>query len=286
VDILPEWQQISLSGQRGIFMVIGAPDAGKSTFARYLFERFQAEGLRTAYLDGDPGQASLGPPTTLTLSLSTGDSGEYPPVGKTWRWFVGSTTPAGHMLPVLAGSARLIQAAVQAGAQAIIHDTSGLVDPAHGGAALKFAKIDLLSPQMVFAIQIKDELEPILQPLRRSLRGHLVVLGPSDAVRRRDHSDRQEYRMTKYVAYFRDARSLTLEWSHYAVFPYPLFALNRLIALRDEAGFTLAIGIIQSIDRPRRRLEVLTPLSSLADVACLHVGDLYLDPGTFRDRRI
>jgi hypothetical protein len=57
-----------------------------------------------------------------------------------------------------------------------------LVDPAHGGAALKFAKIDLLSPQMVFAIQVKDELEPILQPLRRSLRGRLVVLGPSAAV--------------------------------------------------------------------------------------------------------
>jgi polynucleotide 5'-kinase involved in rRNA processing len=58
-------------GPEGIFMVIGAPDAGKSTFARYLFKRFQAEGLRAAFLDGDPGQASLGPPTMLTLSLST-----------------------------------------------------------------------------------------------------------------------------------------------------------------------------------------------------------------------
>jgi polynucleotide 5'-hydroxyl-kinase GRC3/NOL9 len=267
-------------------MVIGAPDAGKSTFSRYLFERFQAEGLRTAFLDGDPGQASLGPPTTLTLSLSTGDTDDFPPAGKTWRWFAGSTSPAGHMLPVLSGSARLIQAAMEAGAQAIVHDTSGLVDPAHGGAALKFAKIDLLSPQMVFAIQIKDELEPILQPLRRSLGGRLVVLGPSAAVRRRDHSDRQEYRTSRYAAYFHGARSLSLEWSHLAVFPYPLFALNRVIALRDEAGFTLAIGIIQSIDRPRRRLDVLTPLPSLSGVASLHIGDLYLDPGTFRDRRI
>jgi polynucleotide 5'-kinase involved in rRNA processing len=190
------------------------------------------------------------------------------------------------MLPVLAGCARLVQAALQAGAQAVVHDTSGLVDPAHGGAALKFAKIDLLNPQLVFAIQIKDELEPILQPLRRSLRGRLVVLGPSGAVRRRDHSDRQDYRSSQYAGYFRNARSLSLEWSRYAVFPYPLFALNRLIALRDEAGFALAIGIIQSIDRSRRRLEVLTPLPSLAEVASLHVGDLYLDPGTFRDRRI
>jgi polynucleotide 5'-kinase involved in rRNA processing len=190
------------------------------------------------------------------------------------------------MLPVLAGTARLVQAARQAGAEVVVHDTSGLVDPAHGGAALKFAKIDLLSPQMVIAIQGKDELEPILQPLRRSLRGRLVVLGPSTAVRRRDHSDRQEYRTSRYAAYFHGARSLSVEWSRYAVFPYPLFALNRVIALREEAGFTLAIGIIQSIDRPRRLLEVLTPLPSLVGVSSLHIGDLYLDPGTFRDRRI
>jgi polynucleotide 5'-kinase involved in rRNA processing len=54
-----------------------------------------------------------------------------------------------------------------------------------------------------------------------------------------------------------------------------------LIALKDEEGFALAIGIVQSIDRPRRRLEILTPLPSLTGVSSLHVGDLYLDPGTF-----
>jgi polynucleotide 5'-kinase involved in rRNA processing len=190
------------------------------------------------------------------------------------------------MLHVLAGTARLVQVVLEAGAETIIHDTSGLVDPAHGGAALKFAKIDLLRPRMVFAIQKEAELEPILQPLRRSLHSRLVELNPSPAVRRRDLADRQEYRAGQYATYVRQARRLSLDWARIAVFAYPQVALNRLIALRDEAGFTFALGIIQAIDRPGRRLELLTPISSLQGVISIHIGDLYLDPGTFRDRRI
>jgi polynucleotide 5'-kinase involved in rRNA processing len=77
-----------------------------------------------------------------------------------------------------------------------------------------------------------------------------------------------------------------LDWAHYGVFPYPQFALNRLFALEDPGGFTLALGIIQSIDRSKRRIEILTPLESLEQVTALHLGDLMVEPGTFRDRRI
>jgi polynucleotide 5'-hydroxyl-kinase GRC3/NOL9 len=286
IDIPTAWRQLDLAALSGTLMVIGAPDVGKSTFARYLFERLQSSGICPAFLDGDPGQSSLGPPTTLTLTLCSPTALTFPPQGSTWRWFTGSTSPAGHMLPVLVGAARLIDTARSAGAQAIVYDTSGLVDPAAGGAALKFAKIDLLQPAAVFAIQKADELEPILQPLRRSRRTRLVVLDPSNAARRRDTTARQDHRSDAYKSHFANARSHWIEWSQYAVLPYPQFALQRLVALEDAAGYTRALGVIQSIERSSRRLELLTPLQSFDKIATLHLGDLLLDPASFRDRRL
>jgi polynucleotide 5'-kinase involved in rRNA processing len=71
-----------------------------------------------------------------------------------------------------------------------------------------------------------------------------------------------------------------------AVFPLPLFRVNRLIALENNLGFTLALGIVTRIDRPAQQVTLLTPLSSLAGVDALRLGDLLLDPHTFMDERI
>lgn len=283
LDLPPAWVKLDLSGISGVVMVVGAPDTGKSTFTRYLFERLQSGGARLALLDGDPGQSSLGPPGTMTIALAAPGEPVFPPTGQAWRWFVGSTSPSGHMLAVLVGAQRLIRAA---GAKLTIYDTSGLIDPTLGGTALKFAKIDLLQPVVVFAIQKDQELEPLLQPLRRSRRTRLIVLAPSAAARRRNSPDRQAYRAGQFAHYFQSARRHALDWSRYGVFPYPQFVLNRLLALEDENGFALALGVIQAIDRPNRRIEVLSPLASLEGVASLHLGDLILEPGTFRDRRL
>lgn len=53
-----EWQHIDRSLLQGLIMVMGAPDVGKSSFARWLLEQLEGEraGL-LAFLDGDPGRA-------------------------------------------------------------------------------------------------------------------------------------------------------------------------------------------------------------------------------------
>ena len=56
MDILPEWESIDPLQLRGTLLVVGAPDVGKSTFARYLYQRLQESNRRAAYLDGDPVQ--------------------------------------------------------------------------------------------------------------------------------------------------------------------------------------------------------------------------------------
>ena len=267
-------------------MVIGAPDVGKSTFAEYLFHEVRRAAGQAAFLDGDPGQSRLGPPTTMTLVFGASGELDFPPDARLWHWFVGSTSPSGHMLPVLVGAARLVEAARGAGADRIIYDTSGLVDPALGGLALKLAKIDLLRPALVVGIQNESELEPLLVPLRHRSGLRVISLPASPQVHKRDLIQRRAYRASQFSAYFRSATGFSLEWTRYAVHPFPRFSMNRLVALEDRRGFTLGLGIVRAIDRSLRKVKLFTPLKTLEKVDALRLGDVTIDTHTFRDAQI
>jgi len=267
-------------------MVVGAPDTGKSTFARYLFERLREEGLSVAFLDGDPGQSTLGPPTTLTLAIAQAGERRFPPAGQLWRRFLGSVSPSGHMLPLLVGAARLIQMGIERGADVIVYDTCGLIDPQQGGMALKLAKIDLLQPQVVYALQVNEELEPLLQPLRRSQCTRIVDLASSPDVKQRLQAVRQAYRAERFASYFKRAGFLKIGWRNLAVFPAPRFALNRLVSLDDAHRFSLGIGLVQDVNRQTQTVTLFTPLSSLEGVQSITLGDISIDRETFRDSMI
>jgi polynucleotide 5'-kinase involved in rRNA processing len=283
-EILPAWEELDLSQVNGILMVVGASDVGKSTFARYLFRRLSKVAGPVAYLDGDPGQSTLGPPSTMTLALNPGGEDDFPPTGIAWRGFVGSVSPAGHMLPLLTAAARLTEAARKAGAKTIVYDTTGLVDPARGGISLKLAKIDLLRPSVLVAIHRARELEPLLAPLRRSRRVRVLEFVSSPAARQREREERQEGRANRFADYFRRANHVLVNWFQFAVFPAPRFHLHRLLALEDQDGFALSLGIVVENDRISRRVLLRSSLSSMSGVDAIRLGDLVVDPETFRDQ--
>jgi polynucleotide 5'-hydroxyl-kinase GRC3/NOL9 len=210
LEVPREWKQINPNDLHGVVMMLGASDVGKSTLAGYLVNMLAAQGQRLAYLDGDPGQGILGPPATMTLAV--GKEPAASPFGdsKVWRWFVGSVTPRGHMLPLAVGAQRLAQAAFQTGVDAVIYDTTGLIDPNQGGGALKLAKIDLLKPSAIIAIQEARELEYILMPLRRLSGIKLIELPPALAVRPRSREERQGNRARRFKAYFQNADEMEI----------------------------------------------------------------------------
>lgn len=288
LDIPPAWTHIEPGALRGTLIVVGAPDTGKSTFARYLY-RLIGPLRRTAFLDGDPGQSALGPPATLTLALDQARREDWPPQGRTWRRFVGAVSPRRHMLPLIVNAARLTQTAYDAGAEVVIYDTTGLVNPTQGGLNLKLSKIDLLQPSTVFAFQHSRELEPLLAPLRalaRQGRIRVFEFEPSSSVQPRDVAARQAHRAAQFARYFQSAKSLTVDWHPLAVLPSPQFVFQQLVALKDPEGFVLGLGIVELCDAHARQVTLRTPLTSRQNVAALRLGDLTVDTRTFRDQPI
>ena len=285
-DIPSSWEELDLSALRGTMMIIGPSDVGKSTFARYLFKRLCKIYPRVGYLDGDPGQSTLGPPGTMTLAMAINGDDTFPPRGRRWRKFVGSVSPVGNMLAVLTCAARLMEVAQEAGAQAVIYDTTGLVEPARGGIHLKLAKIDLLRPKVLFALQRQQELKNLLLPLKRRRNILVFELSPSSAAQRRDTSVRKAHRVEQFSQYFTKASQLPVNWTKFAVLPAPRFNLNRLVALEEGDGFIVGLGIVAQIDRLSRQVILHTPVDTMKGVEVIRLGDLLVDPATYEDSPI
>ncbi|HEX5630611.1 MAG TPA: Clp1/GlmU family protein, partial [Acidimicrobiia bacterium] len=58
-----------LARRRGVVMLVGGPDTGKSTLARQLLTAAVAAGKTAAYVDADVDQTTVGPPTCVGLKF-------------------------------------------------------------------------------------------------------------------------------------------------------------------------------------------------------------------------
>ena len=275
-----EWERINPESLEGTIMVIGESDSGKTTFARYLFLQLCRCHNSVAFLDCDVGQSTLGLPTTMNLALSSGERSVFPPKGETLSYFVGSTSPRGHMLPTVIGAHKLQKKAQELGAEAIVVDTTGLVSRAAGGGALKQWKIELLKPSVLVGLERGAELEHILWPWRWDKRVRVYDLPVSEHVIEKTRTERITHREKRFLSYFQKAHALRVAFREVVVFGIEMMAGGRLLAFQDDQGFAMALGVASTYDRNGQELAVSTPLPSPEGVSSIRFGSLKLDPAT------
>ena len=272
---LRAYEEIRRSPARKIVYVIGPSDSGKTTFCRFLAERFLADGP-VAYVDCDPGQSTIGPPTTTGMTLYS----PPPSQARTWLRFIGGTSPHGHLLPMLASVKRLVEVAERKKPAAVLIDSSGYV---LGRPALEFQfqLIDLLRPSFLVAFQRQYELAPLLKNFRRS-RTKILAFPVSSATRIRPPEERRSYREQKFADYFRDAKRHELNWrglglhGHIPDFSDPEQIRHRLIALCDRENFVVVLAVLMDLDRETRSIHFYAPDFPARRVASIQFGTLFL----------
>lgn len=272
-DLLADLQE----KRRGVVYVLGATDTGKSTLCRYLIGAC-APSHTVALLDGDTGQSTIGPPSTLGLALYRGSGNE--PVSTLLR-FAGSTSPRGHFLEFLVGMKRLCERATDV-AEITVIDSPGFVE-GRVASEFQFHLIDLLSPDHLVAIPRERELDPVLAnfSLRKTMQVHRFPVPKEAAIR--SSSERKAARVEQFTSYF----------SHASLQRIPLHGLgfhgrmpetfrhaewkHLLIAFCDPDQLVLALGIVEYLDLAENALEVFAPGFSQQSLASVHVGSIKIE---------
>jgi len=187
----------------GVAVALGGMDSGKTTFCKMVAAVAVRVGRTVAYLDTDVGQTTVGPPTTIGLKYvnSDADLTAEALARPDQIYFVGDTSPQGHLLPLVVGAGKLAEDARRSGADVILVDTTGLIGGTLG-QILKFHKIENLRPDWVVGFQRGEELEPILGAIRRTMPVEVECLPIPDSVRITTVDERIANRREKLKSFF------------------------------------------------------------------------------------
>ena len=211
-DVPPSWAPAQQAARgAGLVLVLGASDSGKSTLTAVLANAAVAANRATALVDSDVGQSSIGPPTCVSMARVREPVAALSQLNAEALDFVGTPSPAGHLLGFVTSAQAMVRAARGTGAETILVDTTGLIQGPLG-RTLKGSKIRLLDPDLVIAVQVEDEVEHLLAPYRASARPHVLRLAASRKARSRSREQRAANRQRAFASYFRGGRVIALDW--------------------------------------------------------------------------
>ena len=199
-----DWQKLAnrIIMPQQIVLVIGATDAGKSTFCRFLVDSALTEGLKAALVDADVGQSQIGPPTTIGMKCFTPAMVPVQFDGTADQlYFVGDVSPRPRYLETLSGTRLMVDSARETAADFIVVDTTGYIhDPP--AVSLKQHKIELIRPNHLVSIGRAIEFEQITAYYNQQAWIDIHHLLPHRSVRSKSSNMRSRYRKARFDAYF------------------------------------------------------------------------------------
>lgn len=268
-----------LTRRRGVVLLLGAADTGKTTFARHLLQAVLAAGKEAAFIDADINESTVGPPTCVGLKWvrRTADLDDLATADR--LQFVGSIKSEGLVLQQVVATASLVDQARRS-ADLVIVDTTGTVSGVTG-QTLKYHKTELCRPEVIVAFQRGEELAPIVGMLRRFFTADVQEVEVDPDVHPASPSERSAARAKRFAA---ELTPPLQPWRvRHTVFAPTLPAGldparldNMLVGLQDGEGHCLGLGVLQEHD------EVLRVLTNRGEgMRGLRLGSMRIDPESF-----
>ena len=273
-----------IKGERGVLMLVGGPDTGKTTLAKFLLADALTAGLSAAYVDADLDVSTVGPPACVGLKWVDGPSAFETLRDADELRFVGSTQPHGVVLPHVVAASSLVELARRR-AEVVVVDTTGEIASVVG-QTLKYHLVETTNPSLVVALERGSELGPIVAMLQRFLGARVAraethpaqpMLGPLE-------------RRSRRIEAFREALAPPLpRWRiQSTVFAPTLpeaFATDRLdgilVGVQDGEGRCLGLGVLEVGEGS---LRVATHHGE--QMKGLRLGSLAVDLETFETTRV
>ncbi len=200
------WREASqiIEQSRGTIVIIGDVDSGKSTLCTLLANKCHRDGFRVGVIDGDVGQADIGPPTTISAAMVGNAIFNLQELSSLASRFMGHTSPS--LIPDKLNRGLVHLKKKLERSDVLLVNTDGWVQ---GDDALKF-KAQLLrelEPQVVLGISSNGELDNLLDLQECTV----LKLNRSIYARTRSREERKRTREFGYKRFLRNAKRVDLK---------------------------------------------------------------------------
>ncbi len=266
-------------GEHGVVMLIGGADTGKTTLARHLARDALMSGRSVAFVDGDVGAATVGPPACVGLKFldSTRDLSDLHAADE--LRFVGSVHPQGVVLPHVVAAAALVEGARRR-ADFVVLDTTGVVGGVVG-QTLKYHLMELCNPALVIAMQRGNEMDPIIGMLKRFFGARVAKAEPDVDHVPLSPVERSEQRSKAFAdAFTPPLQRWRIQPTVFAPTIPEAFDLGKLegmlVGIQDGEGRCLGLG---AVDSSEGVLRVATRHGE--SMKGLRLGSIRIDLDTF-----
>jgi polynucleotide 5'-hydroxyl-kinase GRC3/NOL9 len=246
-----------------IAMVLGKVDSGKTSFCTYQINRLISEKQKVAILDGDLGQSDIGSPCTVAYAFVTKPVTDLYGLKAENAFFVGVTSPSAAVNKTIKGIALMKAEILDKAADFVVVNTDGWVE-GEEAVEYKLRLAEELNPDVIFCVQQKDELAPLLVALEKFIK--TTIDSPLTA-KQRSREKRRNLRELGYIKYLTDAKVKSLSLKLLTIEEQSVAPIRQaeeeglLLGLYDPQRKFLGIGILCKVDYVRKALKVLTSVS-------------------------
>ncbi len=199
------WTEVAqiVQQQRGITAIVGEVDSGKSSLCAFLANSCVQNGLKVGVIDGDVGQADIGPPTTVSSARISEPVWSLQQLRQENAFFVGDTSPSSVPDKLIRSLVNMKEDLADS-TEIVIINTDGWIGDS---AAIRF-KDELLHetrPDLVIGIG-GEEIEPLLRDISSST----VKLSSSTHARTRSKEERKSAREAGYRRFLLGSKTVRI----------------------------------------------------------------------------
>jgi len=281
-----DWTEAAqiLQREEGVAVVVGEVDSGKSTLTAFLANQCLESGLSVDVIDGDVGQADIGPPATITASTIPEPIQGLHHAKPMSSYFVGETSPSRVPEKIVGLMARL-RTEIEKTADVVIVNTDGWIGEP---SALRYKHdlLDRLAPGLVFGLSRDVGLGQLLDTVPYTS----MNLASSPYAKTRSKEDRKRNREVGYHRFLEGSRIVreSHDTAQLRMFDHPeqtLFRGDRrfrgfLVGLLDAHEKLLGIGRVREMRPEDWLLETrVEEQPSLVEIGNLLLSARYEEVG-------
>jgi polynucleotide 5'-hydroxyl-kinase GRC3/NOL9 len=265
-----------LQRQRGVCVIVGEVDSGKSSLCTFLTNKSLEDTGKVGVVDADVGQTDIGPPTTISSSVV-----QAPIIGLQKAvieisFFVGDTSPSFVPDKVVTLATRLKKQMTRS-ADMVLVNTDGWLGEFN---AMRHKQLLLaeIQPDLVIALSRSDE---VIDPLLDRVKFASLKLPTSSFARVRSKEERKKAREAGYRRFLQGSHKLgtsqetrvrMFDQLEQAVFPENRRFRGLVAGLLNHNEELLSIGRINHVENGRAVVETKT----IEKPTILEIGNIAL----------